>query len=86
MRARRSTGATISRRFCFSSTPTCRCAAIVSARRDGSSTRTAAIIASYCRLFESLMYCSKSETTRLMTPSASPAVSAFFGIIFTVTR
>jgi hypothetical protein len=34
-------GATISSRFCFSSTPTCRCAAIVSARRDGSSTRTA---------------------------------------------
>ena len=47
--------------------------AIVSARRDGSSTRTAAIIASYCRLFESLMYCSKSVTTRLMTPSASAA-------------
>ena len=60
MRDSRSTGATISRRFCFSSTPTCRCAAIVSASRDGSSTRTAAIIASYCRLFESLMYCSKS--------------------------
>ena len=71
MRDSRSTGATISSRFCFSSTPTCRCAAIVSASRDGSSTRTAATIASYCRLFESLMYCSKSETTRLMTASAS---------------
>ena len=39
-------GEMISSRFCFSSTPTSRCAAIVSASLPGSSTRTAAIIAS----------------------------------------
>ena len=46
MRLSRSIGEMISSRFCFSSTPTSRCAAIVSASLPGSSTRTAAIIAS----------------------------------------
>ena len=79
MRFRRSRGDTISSRFCFSSTPTSRCAAIVSESRPGSSTRTAAIIASYCRLFESFTYCSNSDTTRLIAPSTSPAASRWRG-------
>ncbi len=46
MRPRRSWGEKISRRFCFSSTGTTRWEAMVSASFPGSSTRTAASIAS----------------------------------------
>jgi len=46
MRLRRSSGEMISSRFCFSSTDTSRWDEIVSASLPGSSTRTAAIIAS----------------------------------------
>ena len=86
MRLRRSSGEMISSRFCFSSTPTTRCAEIVSASLPGSSTRTAATMASYCRLFDSLTYCSKSDTTRPIVDSTSPPASFCFCSTFTTTR
>ncbi|MNC85425.1 hypothetical protein D3C83_10230 [compost metagenome] len=86
MRFRRSSGEMISSRFCFSSTPTSRWAAIVSASLPGSSTRTALIIASYCRLFDSLTYCSNSETTRPIVASVSLDASFCFGSTLTTTR
>ena len=59
---------------------------MVSPSRDGSSTRTAAIIASKFRLFESFTYCSNIETTRLMIVSTSAGSSLTRGISFTTTR